>query len=199
MATILLEPTTIVVPMTTMTDAVTDTWRAIRRLHPDVPQAAVSVVPGRGSACGSVVWEADTPVVLVGVRTVSAGPEAILGFLLHQAAHALVARSGGHPGGNEGRYHSNEYRDAATGLGLRVDYASTGTGWSRTSPGDDLDGYQAELKQLAVAVWDEPARSPRVKVMAHCQCDPPRRVAVSPSVLDRGPIRCEICHQVFTP
>src|SRR5258708_37393255 len=107
MATIMLEPTNIVVPMTRMTDAVTDAWRAIRRLHPDVPQAAVSVVPGRGSACGSVVWEADTPVVLVGVRTVSAGPEAILGFLLHQAAHALVARAGGHPGGDDSRDHSN--------------------------------------------------------------------------------------------
>src|SRR5260370_37344764 len=110
MATILLEPTTIVVPMTTMTDAVTDTWRAIRRLHPDVPQAAVSVVPGRGSASGPVVWEADTPVVLGGVRTVSSRPEAILWELLHQAAHALAARPGGHPGGTAGRDASKQDR-----------------------------------------------------------------------------------------
>lgn len=200
MVIIMMEPTTTLAPMTTMTDAISDTWRAIRRNHPDVAQAAVSVVPGRGSACGSVVWDADTPVLLVGIRTVTAGPEAILGYLLHQAAHGLVAKAGGHVAGNEGRYHSNDYRDAARSLGLEVEYASTGTGWSRTRLSDDLGGlYQAQLKQLDAADWKQPARSERIKIMVHCQCDPPRRLAVSPSVLDRGPIRCDVCGQPFAP
>ena len=45
-------------PDVTMSDALTATWKAIRRRHPKVPDATVSMAPGRGSACGSVAWDA---------------------------------------------------------------------------------------------------------------------------------------------
>jgi hypothetical protein len=35
-------------------------------------------------------------------------------------------------------------------------------------------------------------------VAARCQCDPPRRIRVAPSVLDAGPVLCGICDTEFT-
>src|SRR5262249_29148700 len=37
-------------PDVAMSDALTSTWKAIRRRHPKVPEATVSVAPGRGTA-----------------------------------------------------------------------------------------------------------------------------------------------------
>jgi hypothetical protein len=114
-----------------MSDALTATWKAIRRRHPKVPEAALSVAPVRGSVCGSVAWDAGTPVILAGAQTIAEGPLAILEYLLHQAAHGLLAATehppaddgkhypDEHSQGNAGRYHNKTFRDAAQSLGLK--------------------------------------------------------------------------------
>lgn len=178
-----------------MTDAIADTWRAIRKHDPGVPHAAVSIVTGRGSG-HEVAWQADTPVILVGTKIVSQGSEAILEYLLHQAAHGLVRT---HSAGSEGRYHSNSYRDAATSLGLELAEVK-GNGWAKTSLTDELrEVYDPQLRQLADSIcdWEMPTRPSPRRVIVHCQCDPVRKFTIVPSVLRRGPIRCEICGQRF--
>jgi hypothetical protein len=178
-----------------MTDAIADAWRAIRKQDPGVPHAAVSIVAGRGSG-HEVVWDADTPVILVGAKTVSQGPEVILENLLHQAAHGLV---GTHSVSSEGRYHSSTYRDAARSLGLQVAEVK-GNGWARTNLTDELrEVYDLQLRQLADSIdeWQMPDRPSPRRVVVHCQCDPVRRFTIVPSVLERGPISCEICGQRF--
>src|SRR5215471_13735051 len=119
-------------PDVAMSDALTSTWKAIRRRHPKVPEATVSLAPGRGSACGSVAWDAGLPVILVGADTISESPLAIVEYLLHQAAHELLATTPDraapndkhypdeHSQGNAGRYHNKSYRDAAQSVGLRT-------------------------------------------------------------------------------
>ncbi len=139
-------------PDVTMSDALTATWKAIRRRHPKVPDATVSVAPGRGSSCGSVAWDAGMPVIMVGAQTIAEGPLAILEDLLHQAAHGLLRAAGHRSGddakhypdehseGNAGRYHNKSYRDAAQSLGLKAEWTRGGTGWSATTASDDLAG-----------------------------------------------------------
>jgi len=79
-------------PDVAMSDALTSTWKAIRRRHPKVPGATVAVAPGRGSACGSVAWDAGMPVILVSAETIAAGPLAILEHLHHSDAAQVRAR-----------------------------------------------------------------------------------------------------------
>ncbi len=186
-------PTTIVVPMT-MAEAIGETWLAIRHRNPDVPAATLSVVPGRGPADDSADWDSPAPVLVVGSSTVAQGAEAILGHLLHQAAHSLVRIR---YAGSEGRYHGEGYREAAASLGLEVREVK-GNGWAATSLGNGLaEEYDAHLRQLRAAVADIPPGRQRGKIPVHCQC--PRRFVITPSVLEKGTIRCEICGQPFTP
>ena len=212
-------------PDVAMTDALTSTWKAIRRRHPKVPEATVAVAPGRGSACGSVAWDAGMPVILVSVETIAAGPLAILEYLLHQAAHGLLMdaedRSAAdgkhypdeHSQGNAGRYHNKSYRDAAQSLGLKAEWTQGGTGWSATSASDDLlKVYQGPVRQNVAAMtdWQTPAPLPRSVrksggngVSARCQCQPPRTIRMrgTDAAADLGehPVICSVCGKPFTP
>ncbi len=212
-------------PDVTMSDALTATWKAIRRRHPKVPDATVSVAPGRGSACGSVAWDAGMPVIMVGAQTIAEGPLAILEVLLHQAAHGLLRaaehRSGNeakhypdeHSQGNAGRYHNKSYRDAAQSLGLKAEWTRGGIGWSATSANDDLAMvYEGPVRQLVTAMtdWQPPSPLPRSVrksggngISARCQCQPPRTIrmrgADAAADLREHPVICSACGKPFTP
>jgi len=212
-------------PDVAMSDALTSTWKAIRRRHPKVPEATVAVASGRGSACGSVAWDAGMPVILVSAETIAAGPLAIVEYLLHQAAHGLlmdtVDRSAAdgkhypdeHSQGNAGRYHNKSYRDAAQSLGLKAEWTQGGTGWSATSASDDLlKVYEGPVRQIVAAMtdWQPPAPLPRSVrksggngVSARCQCQPPRTIRMrgtdAAADLREHPVICSVCGKPFTP
>jgi hypothetical protein len=96
------------------------TWNQLRKAHPGVPDAEIRAVPGRrGSACDSIDWSEGRPLLLVGARTIEDGPEAVLNFLLHQAAHALTP-GGGVTSGFKGRWHNSVWVAHAKDLGLAV-------------------------------------------------------------------------------
>jgi hypothetical protein len=209
-----------------MSDALTATWKAIRRRHPKVPGATVAVAPGRGSACGAVAWDTGAPVILVGSQTIDEGPLNILEMLLHQATHGLLATTEGrtagsgkqrypdeHSQGNAGRYHNKSYRDAAQSLGLKAGWTQGGTGWSATTASDDLlTVYEGAVRQLVTAMtgWQPPAPLPRSVrksggngISARCQCQPPRvirmRGADAATGLRDRPVICTACGKPFTP
>jgi len=208
-----------------MSDALTATWKAIRRRHPKVPDAAVSVAPGRGSACGAVAWDTGMPMIMVGAQTITDGPLAIVEYLLHQAAHGLLTAAGDHPAddekhypdehsrGNAGRYHNKSYRDAAQSLGLKAAWTQGGTGWSATTAGGELAMiYEGPVRQIvaATADWQPPAPLPRTirksggnGISARCQCQPPRTIrmrgADAEADLRDRPVICTACRKPFTP
>lgn len=213
-------------PDVAMSDALTATWKAIRRRHPQVPDAIITVAPGRGSVCGAVAWDSGMPVILAGAQTIQEGPLAILEFLLHQAAHGLLAATGHHPGddggrhypdehsqGNAGRYHNKSYRDTAQSLGLKAAWTQGGTGWSATTAADELlTLYQGPVRQLVTAItdWQPPAPLPRSVrksggngISARCGCQPPRTIrmrgADAPTDLREHPVICSVCGKPFTP
>ena len=213
-------------PDVAITDALTATWKAIRRRHPRVPDATVSVAPGQGSACGSVAWDTGMPVILVGAQTIQEGPLAILEVLLHQAAHGLLATTDSRAAddgeqrypdersqGNAGRYHNKSYRDAAQSLGLKAAWTQGGTGWSATTAGDELlTFYEGAVRQLVTAMtdWQPPAPLPRSVrksggngISARCGCQPPRTIRMrgtdaAADLRDR-PVLCTVCGKPFTP
>jgi hypothetical protein len=185
----------------TMREALDRTWKTIRRRHPDVPPATIQIVPGRGSTCGTVVW--DSAVIAISARTLQeAGPREILNQLLHQAAHGLMVTRGLEPVTSEAKYHNTGFRDAAQQLGLEVSFATRDVGWKDTAVSDHLARQYADVIGLmGSAVWEPPAVTTghRNFIAARCQCDPPRPIRVGKKTLDKGAIRCEVCGQPFEP
>jgi hypothetical protein len=191
----------------TMTEALERTWRAIRRRHPEVPDARVRITNGRASSCGSVLWESAT--IMISTRTVaSASPREILGILLHQAAHGLLAARETPDLTGEDRYHSAVYRDAAQSLGLEVSYHHRGSGWSTTTVSDHLaQVYAEQVGQLAQAAAnaDPVTTAPftRNGVAAKCSCVPPRTIRMrgqdAAADLAEHEIICSVCRAPFKP
>jgi len=190
----------------TMPEALAATWTAIRRRHRGVPDATVQVSPGRGSGCESIAWGSDNPVVLVGPKTVIEGPRAILGYLLHQAAHGLQ-EAGAEAPGKPQRYHNAGYRDEAQKLGLAVDWTKHGVGFSDTTvPDHTAEIYAQPIAQLATALdgWQAPRRARGGQnyngVTAHCGC--PRTIRLrsvhGAEELVAEPIVCTKCRKPFT-
>jgi hypothetical protein len=190
----------------TMPEALASTWTAIRKRHRGVPVATVQVSPGRGSGCQAVAWGSDNPVVLVGPQTVMEGPRAILGYLLHQAAHGLQETGSPEPGKPQ-RYHNSHYRDEAQRLGLSVDWTKHGIGFSDTSvPDHTADYYGPAIAQLAAALdhWQAPQRARSESyngVTATCGC--PRTIRLrsqhGAEELADKPIICTACGKPFMP
>jgi hypothetical protein len=187
-------------------------WAKIRkRDYSHLPAVTFDLTPGREAYCASVAWDLP-PVIELNLqrsgRTVT-GAE-LLERLLHNAAHALVYEPG-KVTPTSGRYHTAKYRDAALRLGLDVEHndpeGGAGDGYSETWLTENaLSRYRNEVDQLdrALAAWT-PTETPKTSRsratanadLALCSCQPPRRIRVRESALDKGPIVCSICGQPF--
>lgn len=174
-------------------------WERIRAEDSRVPEIIVDLTPGRSSGCGNVGWDSG-PVVGLNLQrdgqNLPAGD--ILAYLLHQAAHGAV----GTATGSEGRFHSEAYRDAATSLGLDVEFGGRGIGWDTTSLArGTLTRYRAEVDQLdrAMASWEPLSirKGSRGPVKMVCSCDPPRILRTSAGTAAGSGIRCEACGELF--
>jgi hypothetical protein len=199
--------------------AIEHTWTEIRRHHPDVPAAVVTIgtgTPERGKGSRR------PPATVNGARQLAAEhiaaevtetgtvrtrtAEQALAELLHDAAHALAEARDIADTSRQGRYHNTKYRDLAGELGLSVEQ-DRATGWSRTTATPDtLARYADQLAELRAALADyqpapapaadQPARRPTGLIPAVCGCE--RRIRVAAAVLDLAPITCGRCGKPFT-
>jgi hypothetical protein len=128
-------------------------------------------------------------------------PERVLGTLLHEAAHALAHIRGIKDTSRGGRYHNAEFRTLAQEMGLEA--AKVGTiGWSKTSLTDATRTlYLTSLTRLASITVTRRAESRREAtgrksnnngVAAACPtCE--RKIRMSRSAWDQGPVICQPC------
>ena len=198
-------------PVTTVLEGV---WgQAIRRRHPELPPVAFVVGSGTANTGKGVAmnqghfapgrWEdgADTHHEIFLAGEILADPEKVLGTMLHEAAHALAHIRGVKDTSRGGRYHNAEFRTLAAEVGL--DAAQVGTiGWSDTSLTDDTRlRYQTSLVRLAAITVTRRAESRREAtgrksnnngVAAACPtCG--RKIRMSRSAYDQGPVLCQPC------
>jgi hypothetical protein len=182
-------------------------WTRLRAEDDRIPRLLFDLQPSRTSGCGSVEFGAPAPVMTLNLAPDWEGdPEKlaehkltapqILETLIHQAAHAVA----GPARGQEGRFHSNSYRDAAQQLGLAVEH--TGIGWSKTSLASGTESrYRHEIAALDKAMdqWApvKARKRKRGSVGMHCACTPPRYISASINTAKARSIRCEICGQEF--
>ncbi len=133
-----------------------------------------------------------------------AGRAAVLGTLLHEAAHALAHVRGIKDTSRQGRWHNARFKALAEELGIEVTKDSR-IGWSPTTiPSGTREAYTEVIDELgrvlrlhrAVEITGGQAKKPGPPTYV-CGCG--RRVRVAPSVLDAGPITCGLCGTDFKP
>jgi len=189
------------------------TWAAIQARHPDVPAVVITLGSGSGTSrlkLGHFAperWErADgrLPELFVGGEGLARGALAVLGTLLHEAAHGLASVRKVQDTSRQGRFHNTRYKALAEELGITV-AKDASIGWSITTVPDATAAlYRAEVRRLesALVAWrlgEGSGRGGRANnnngVAALCECG--RRIRVAVSVLETGPITCGLCGSHF--
>jgi hypothetical protein len=184
-------------------------WTRLRAEDAAIPAIHFDLEPGRSSSCGQIEFNTAAVIVLNLAPGWDGEPETldqhklsgtqILDYLLHHAAHAIA----GPTTSQEGRWHSEAYRDAAQRLGLTVERGGIGAGgWNRTAiTGSTESRYRHEIAALdkAMAQWEPVAARKRRRgpVSLRCSCTPPRVLSTRPTTAATGQIRCGICGQDF--
>lgn len=186
-------------------------WTSIRRRHPDVPDVVTTLgagTSGRASRTryghfATARWDRDgdsVPEVFLGGEGLSRGALAVLGTLLHEAAHGVAHTRGISDTSRQGRWHNKRFKLLAEELGIVVTL-DPGIGWSPTTvPDATAEVYAAELAALgaALTVWRHVERGRSGSgngVAAVCGCG--RRIRASVAAFGAGPIVCGVCGQPF--
>ena len=193
-------------------------WAAIRKQHPEVPAAVLVVASGSpAKPSGSLKWghfadgrwqhgDDKLPEVLVSGEGLSRPADNVFTTLLHEATHGLAAARGIKDTSRQGRWHNKQFATLAAELGM-------------TTTKDDKLGfspcelteitaarYRATITALGEALnayrhpesFDGKERTNNNNgVSAECEC--PRRLRISLTVFEAGPIRCDLCGEAFLP
>jgi hypothetical protein len=191
-----------------------DTWQAIRARQPQIPPVVVVIASGtdgRQARWGHHApqrWRVgleDRAEIMISGEGLKRGASAVLGTLLHEAAHALAAARGIKDSSRQGRYHNKRYKILAEELGITVEHDPR-LGWSITTvPESTLLSFARQLYELqnAITLWrhDEhaPAGTTRRStnlIAAACPCG--RSIRIAASTLAEAPVTCRACDGDFT-
>lgn len=194
--------------------ALENTWAAIRSHHPDVPQVVLTV--GAGSTGGSdltlghfapnrwVRGEYEIHELFVGGEGLQRGAADVLGTLLHEATHGVAATREIKDTSRQGRWHNERFRALGEELGLTLTHHPK-LGWSITTvPDHTRQRYLEELDELTFALVAYRRREPNRRggrssnnngLSAECTCS--RKIRVSRTVFEAGPIYCGNCGEAF--
>lgn len=195
--------------------AVETTWQTIRENHPDTPEVIVTVGAGSGGKGGGLVlghfaparWvrdDADVHELFVGGEGLARGAAAVLGTLLHEAAHGIAATREIQDTSRQGRYHNKKFRALAAEVGIDVEHSQQ-LGYSTTTvPDATAARYSAEVEALAAAISAYRRAEPGTEGRTSnnngralvCGCG--RKIRASRSVVEAGPILCGLCGDPFT-
>jgi hypothetical protein len=165
--------------------------------------------------------------LFVGGEGLKRGPTAVLGTLLHEAAHGVAAARGVQDTSRQGRFHNGRFKAIGEELGLELE--KNGFGWSETLVPEKTELEYAEVLVMlglelmhwresefpfdltgiggtvaggdTVKVTKRPTTiTPRLKAVISCDCQGPaeRRLRMNNDALHYGPITCGVCHGQFT-
>lgn len=197
-------------------------WRAIRDAHPDVPEVVLIVGSGtamRGAAryghYANLRWRIvdggrRLAEIFISGEGLERGAGAVMGTLLHEAAHAAAATRGVQDTSRRGQYHNKRFKELGEEFGLELEYDKR-IGWSRTtlpeSTRTQFADAIAELDRAIQAIRTSEVDAAglgskggtgggrgggsRTTPLASCTCG--RKIRVAPAVLEKAPITCGAC------
>lgn len=191
-------------------------WERLRGAIPELPPAVITVSPTPqrlDHGPERLSTEADGTVlgVVIGADVLSEGAEATVRAALHEAAHLLAWKRGLKDTTMRGVYHNGTYLAVAEEIGLYWPAdreRRQGRGYdnpelseeARLRHSDDIAALSGAIPDALrhLVVPAAPARAQDRLSMA-CQCEPdPRKIRVSKTVAEAGPIICGVCGQPFT-
>lgn len=205
-----------------LTEALYSAWSAIRKQHPEIPDAVIVVGAGSdksGLKFGHFAtsrWIHKTTQqrygeIFIGGEGLARGGRATIGTLIHESAHALADLRGVKDTSRQGRYHNTKFRSLAEELGIDVAQDAT-IGWSVTTvPDATASVYARQIAALDKAIVATRASDymPRGRggedetpkntngFSLHCDCDPPRKIRISRVCREAGAITCQVCESEF--
>jgi len=221
-------------------------WARLQKIQPTLPDATIVVkrdarawghtttakvwgaqkAKGRGKA-KTVTLEAQRYEVMISGENLSRGPVAVLGTLLHEAAHALNLVAEVRDVDSNGRHNKAFKATAEQAWGLRIEDLGNWMGWTDTYvPDECAKRFSREVAMIAkalskasvahhpkamtgtiVIVPPAPGKTKtggRAKNLSRavCECQPDATgwrpsLRASAKVLALG-IRCEACDALFT-
>lgn len=199
--------------------ALESAWAAIRARQPEVPDAVLVV--GSGSPAkpnGAMKWghfaalrwqHGDTklPEVLVSGEGLKRTPQEVLVTLLHEATHGLADARNIQDTSRQGRWHNAKFAKLAAELGLKATKDDK-LGYSPCTLTDQATADYADVitrLASALSIYRHPEVFGEGKqrtnnnngITAECEC--PRKIRVSLTSFDDGPIVCAACQAAFLP
>ena len=133
------------------------TWQTIRARQPQIPPVVIVIASGtdgRQARWGHHAphrWRVgleDRAEIMISGEGLRRGAPAVLGTLLHEAAHALAAARGIQDTSRQGRYHNKHYKILAEELGITTEHDPR-LGWSITTvPETTVLSYARQLYKL---------------------------------------------------
>lgn len=162
------------------------------------------------------------PELFIAGETIAAGGGLVLETMLHEAAHALAHVRGIKDTSSAGRWHNKKFAALAEELGLQPpERAAKVIGFSECLiTKATMRRYAAAVRRLdeaglpylpdgpagdgtegtedpAAGVKDEGEKTGGKRVVVECSCESPRRLRVTPKILQEGEIQCGNCEQPF--
>lgn len=198
-------------PLAKVSAALNQAFIAIRQRHPDVPNVQLVVGANGRTKRNSLQWGHFAPkswegskaiheIAITGENLVR-GAEAVLGTLLHEAAHAMAEVREVQDTSRQGRWHNAKFKELAEEVGIVVEKDKS-IGWSITTlPPETAKVYKAELAALKksidgyrVGTMKERVKKPKTTVAIVCGC---RKVSVPVSFFEKGGLTCDECGSPF--
>jgi curved DNA-binding protein CbpA len=190
------------------------TWQAIRARQPQIPPVVIVIASGtdgkqaRWGHHAPHRWRVgleDRAEIMISGEGLKRGAPAVLGTLLHEAAHALAAARGIQDTSRQGRYHNKHFKAHAEELGITTEHDQR-LGWSVTTvPETTVLSYARQVYDLnnAITLWrhdeHDPAGTTRRStnlIAAACPCG--RSIRIAASTLAEAPVTCRACDGDFT-
>jgi hypothetical protein len=193
-------------------------WAAIRHRHPEVPDAVLIVgsgSPAKGSQSlkwghfATLRWQSgDTqlPEVLVSGEGLQRTPAEVFTTLLHEATHGLADTRHIQDTSRQGRWHNKKFATLAAELGLTA-VKDDKLGYSPCTLTEQAAAdYQATITRLGTAL--NAYRHPELALAKQrtnnnngvaCECECPRKIRLSLTAFEEGPIVCACCQVAFLP
>ncbi|MEV7425169.1 hypothetical protein [Streptomyces sp. NPDC091212] len=192
-------------------------WEHLRTELPDLPDARISVSPGKSTPDHR--WDRlslDTDGVVVGLvmsaATLTDGPDAVVSAVLHEAAHVLCWVRKTPDTTMRGGYHNQKYLVAAEEVGLhwgpndkrgssRGYYVTELSEHAKHRHADDLTDLAAAIPQALPHLVSPPSSKAQrtERIALACSCEPARRMLMFGRVAAQGPVLCGVCNQPFKP
>jgi len=203
-------------PSLAIIDALDSLTSQVRKANPEVPDNIVIVLASGKTGKGGNKhghfapdsWKDGHHEILISSESLSRGPEATLGTLIHELAHASANAQGIRDTSNNNRYHNKKFKMIAENMGIELEVAPT-IGWSVTTlPDTTAIQYKTGLDKLRKTLttyrvgFSEEAVAPKVrkKSKTQMQCDCMDPVTVSIQWFERmgANLECTACAGVFT-